>query len=429
MWRHASVPREKHLQTVKQQGLIFPETDLPDGGTVPYWNESAWYEFTGDEVEVMEKATEQLWGMCLEAVPRMLRDLDDDALRLPRGTLEHVRASIRREDPSVYGRFDLRYDGMDLRMMELNGDTPTGLVETAVAQWHWKEDLAFSEDTDQWNSLHERLVDRWAELARRGRVPGHRLHLFHSRADTSGEEEMTTHYMADAATQAGLTVSVQPIELIQWNEHVSEPGRGRFLDANGEEIRAAFKLYPWESMLEEDPVAQILLSGAELVPVHWVEPAWKVLLSTKALLPVLWEMWPECPYLLPAYFDEPRDLDQWIAKPLRGREGDNIVVHRADGTEIVRDGAYAGDRMVYQQFVELPNFGNAADGDNYAMVGSWVVDGEAAGGIVRESDGPVTDYFSRVVPHVISDALEPAYGQQLLWRTQRVSDNLPHLDG
>ena len=99
MWRHASVPREKHLQTVKQQGLIFPETDLPDGGTVPYWNEAAWYEFTGDEVEVMEKATEQLWGMCLEAVPRMLRDLDDDALRLPRGTLEHVRASIRRRGP------------------------------------------------------------------------------------------------------------------------------------------------------------------------------------------------------------------------------------------------------------------------------------------------------------------------------------------
>lgn len=203
---------------------------------------------------------------------------------------------------------------------------------------------------------------------------------------------------------------------------------GRFLDVNGEEIRAAFKLYPWESMLSEDPVGRLLLSGAEMTPVRWVEPAWKVLLSTKALLPVLWEMWPDCPYLLPAYFDEPHDLDEWIAKPLQGREGDNIVVHRSDGTEVVNDGAYAGDRMVYQRYVELPNFGTAADGDNYAMVGSWIVDGEAAGAIVRESDGPVTDYYSRVVPHVISDALEPAYGQQLLWRTQRVNDTVPRLD-
>lgn len=427
MWRHTSVPRPDHLRTVKEQGLIFPETDLPDGGVVPYWNEAAWYELTSSEVETMEHATEQLWGMCLEAVTKMLRDHDDADLRLPRGTFDLVRASIREEQPSVYGRFDLRFDGIDLHLMELNGDTPTGLVETAVAQWHWKEDTSFSDDTDQWNSLHERLVDRWRALAGQGFVPGNRLHLFHSQADTSGEEEMTTHYMADVASQAGLTVSVQPIELIQWNEHVSQPGRGRFLDANGEEIRAAFKLYPWEAMLEEDPVGQILLSGSEIRPVRWVEPAWKVLLSTKALLPVLWEMHPDCPWLLPAYFDEPRDLEEWIGKPLRGREGDNIVVQKADGTRIVNDGSYGGDRMVYQQYVELPNFGTGTDGDNYAMVGSWIVDGEAAGAIVRESDGPVTDYFSRVVPHVISDALEPGIAQQLLWRNQRVTDSLPRL--
>lgn len=161
---------------------------------------------------------------------------------------------------------------------------------------------------------------------------------------------------------------------------------------------------------------------------RWVEPAWKVLLSTNALLPVMWEMWAECPYLLPAYFDGRRDREEWIAKPLRGREGDNIVVHRADGSEQGNEGCYAGDRMVHQQFVELPDLGTAADGDDYAMVGSWIVDGGAAGAIVRESDGPVTDYYSRVVPHVIRDALEPAFGQQLLWRTQRVSETLPRLD-
>lgn len=427
MWRHRSKPRPGFLETVVQQGLIFPETDLPDGSKAPYWNESAWYEFTQQEVDVLEHATETLWGLCLEAVPKMLRDFDDADLRLPRGTLDLVRESIRAEQPALYARFDLRYDGEDLRMMELNGDTPTGLVETAVAQWHWKEDMDFSNDTDQWNSLHERLVDGWQALARSGRIPDGRLHLFYSQADTSGEEEMTTHYMADVASQAGLTVSVQPIELITWQEHASLP-KGRFLDANNEVVRAAFKLYPWEAMLAEDPVGPILLHGTELDPIRWVEPAWKVLLSTKALLPVLWEMNPDCPYLLPAYFDEPRELVEWISKPLQGREGDNIVVHRWDGTETVNEGAYADDRRVFQEFRELPNFGIDGDGSNYAMVGSWVVDGESAGAVVRESDGPVTDYYSRVVPHVISDALEPSFGQTLLWRNQRVTESLPRLD-
>ncbi|MCW2868125.1 MAG: ygiC, partial [Marmoricola sp.] len=157
MWRHRSKPRPGFLRTVEQQGLIFPETDLPDGSKVPYWNEWAWYELTQSEVDLLEHATETLWGLCLEAVPKMLRDFDDADLRLPRGTLDLVRDSIRAEHPSLYARFDLRFDGEDLRMMELNGDTPTGLVETAVAQWRWKEDMDFSNDTDQWNSLHERL--------------------------------------------------------------------------------------------------------------------------------------------------------------------------------------------------------------------------------------------------------------------------------
>jgi hypothetical protein len=60
------------------------------------------------------------------------------------------------------------------------------------------------------------------------------------------------------------------------------------------------------------------------------------------------------------------------------------------------------------------------------MVGSWVIDGQAAGMIVRESDGPITDYYSRVVPHAIGDGLMPDAGTQQLWRAQRdVSTTAP----
>jgi glutathionylspermidine synthase len=406
VWRHAAQPRAGWRDIVTEQGLVFPDTHLPGGGTTPYWNEAAWYEFTLEEVERMESATEELWPMCVEAVTKMATDLTDERLGLPRGTLQLVRESITRGDPSVYARFDLWFDGDRPKMLELNGDTPTGLVETGVVQWKWLESEL--PDNDQWNSVHERLVERWHQLDADRALPGHAVHFFYAEGDATGEEEMTTIYMQDCAAQAGLMTYAHPIQDVGWN-----PKLGQFLDRDGRPVQSAFKLYPWEAMLAEE-FGEVLLRRQEARPVRWVEPAWKVLMSTKALLPVLWEMHPDHPLLLPSYRDHPHDLTDWVAKPLWGREGDNIRVHLSDGTETVQPGAYAHDDVVYQQWCPLPSF----DG-NRAVVGSWVVDGQAAGMIVRESDGPITDYYSRAVPHAIGDGLMPDAGTQQMWRAER----------
>ena len=415
MWRHASKPRPGWRAKVEAQGLIFPTTVHADGSETPYWNESAWYEFTLAEVETMEAATEELWGMCLEAVRKMATDLDDARLGLPTGALDYARESIGRGDPSVYGRFDLWFDGGVPKMLELNGDTPTGLVESAVAQWHWITEVM--PDSDQWNSVHDRLVARWKHLMEAGALPGNEVHFLHSRVDKTGEEEMTTVYLRDTAAMAGLATFGHHIEEVQWDSL-----NRRFLDSLGRPIRNAFKLYPWEEMLREEFGAH-LLNRAETEPVRWIEPVWKVLLSTKAILPVLWEMYPGHENLLPSYFDDPRDLPEWVAKPLHGREGDNIRVHLADGTETSQPGGYGQEGYVYQEWCPLPSF----DG-NRAVIGSWVVDGEAAGMIVRESDGPITDYFSRVAPHVISDALAPDQAQVQVWLAERTGTGGPTLD-
>ena len=155
--------------------------------------------------------------------------------------------------------------------------------------------------------------------------------------------------------------------------------------------------------------------------VHWFEPAWKAMLSTKALLPVLWQRNPGHRLLLPAWFDGPGDLTEWVAKPLFGREGDNIRIHLADGSEdLTMPGPYGAEGYVYQAYTQLPVF----DG-NQVVLGSWIIDNEAAGMIVRESDGMVTDYFSRVVPHVISDTLGPDAAQVEAWLLDRVGPDAP----
>lgn len=426
MRRRLIDPRPEWERIVTEQGLIFPVTPLDDGTSVPYWNEAAWYEFSMAEVLALEAATEELWAMCLDAAGYLAATATDGRLGLPAGSLDLIRESVRRGDESVYARFDLAPTGTDLatgapaRMLEINGDTPTGLVESGVAQWRWVEDVL--PGTDQWNSVHDRLVQRWRDLGASGALGGdqvHFLYLHPDHADDAGEMEMTVHYMVDCAVQAGIKAVAQPIDDVGWDRAAE-----RFVDRAGNPIRSAFKLYPWELMLGER-FGRMLLDRAETKPVTWFEPAWKALLSTKAILPVLWARNPGHPLLLPAYFDGPGDLTEWVAKPLHGREGDNIRVHRDGADEIAMPGGYGDEGWVYQQYTELPVF----DG-NHVVLGSWIVDGEAAGMLVRESDGLVTDYFSRVAPHAITDAASPDTGQVHEWLVERTGrPRVPVLPG
>jgi glutathionylspermidine synthase len=61
-----------------------------------------------------------------------------------------------------------------------------------------------------------------------------------------------------------------------------------------------------------------------------LEPPWKALLSNRGILPLLWEMFPNHPNLLPAYFEDDPDAarlgSSFVRKPLYSREGANIAL-------------------------------------------------------------------------------------------------------
>ena len=127
----------------------------------------------------------------------------------------------------------------------------------------------------------------------------------------------------------------------------------------------------------------------------WIEPLWKMLLSNKALLAVLWELYPGHPNLLPAYLDGPRDLPAYIRKPLLGREGAGMTVVSPSGT-VRTPGDYGAEGHVYQAFDPLPDFGGVRP-----VLGAWLVGDEAAGLGIRETTGLITDDTSSFVPHRI----------------------------
>ncbi|MCQ9183863.1 glutathionylspermidine synthase family protein [Streptomyces sp. IBSBF 2953] len=394
MRRHTVEPRPDWQRIVEEQGLVYPLTRHPDGVLRPYWDESAYYEFTLDEVEALEETVEELHAMCLAAAAHLVDSdrLADLGITDPRVAAAVAEAWRRRAElPSVYGRFDLRYDGGGpAKLLEYNADTPTSLVEAASPQWFWMEDRF--PGADQWNSLHERLVDAWRRQAAL-LPPGSPLHFAHSSADELGEDLMTVAYLKETAEQAGLDTDWTSMEEIGW-----DPLSGRFVDGGLRFIRGCFKLYPWEWLTTDrfaGHVLDTLDNGGGTGTTMWIEPAWKMLLSNKALLAVLWELYPGHPNLLPAYLDGPRELAAttgWVAKPLLGREGAGVTIHEKGADPVVQ-----GDEpRCYQQLAPLPAF----DG-NHVVLGAWVVEDEPAGLGIRESCGLITDEYARFVPHVI----------------------------
>ncbi|MFD5750060.1 glutathionylspermidine synthase family protein [Streptomyces sp. NPDC127033] len=392
MKRHTIAPRPDWQRIVEEQGVVYPLTRYPDGSLRPYWDESAYYTFTLPEVEALEEVVEELHALCLDAAAHIVAhdrftDLGVTDPRLAALISESWRR--RAELPSLYGRFDLHYDGSGpAKMLEYNADTPTSLVEAASAQWFWMEDRF--PGADQWNSLHERLVDAWRRQA--ALLPPGPVHFAHSDGDELGEDLMTVAYLRETAAQAGLATEALSVEEIGWDRL-----SGRFVDERLRYIRTCFKLYPWEWLATDrfgPHVLDTLDNGGGTGTTCWIEPAWKMLLSNKALLAILWELNPGHPHLLPAHLDGPRELAAargYVAKPLLGREGAGVTIHEPDGRPVVRDEA-----CCYQELAPLPAF----DG-NHVVLGAWVVGDEAAGLGIRESSGLITDEYARFLPHVI----------------------------
>lgn len=354
-----------------------------------YWDERGYYAFTLDEIERdIEAPTAELDGMCRELVERAINDERVlKILQIPPRYWNWIAASYKRGEPSLYGRFDLHYDGQGpAKILEYNADTPTAVFETAVFQWKWlegaKERRIVPKDADQFNSLHERLIEGWKGIGN-----GRKLYLAGTTENT--EDLGTISYLQDTASQAGLQTEVIGIE------QIGRAPRGGFVDTKDQPIELMFKLYPWEWMMREQ-------FGASLpsAPTQFVEPPWKAVLSNKGILPLLWAMFPNHPNLLPAYFDDdPKAAElgnSYARKPLYSREGANVDLV-VSGSSVDSDaGPYGAEGFIRQAIAPLPQF----DG-SYTVLGSWIAAGQPCGLSVREDASPITKNTSRFVPHAI----------------------------
>ncbi|WP_337880166.1 glutathionylspermidine synthase family protein [Rheinheimera sp.] len=354
----------------------------------PYWDESAYYQFSLDQIENdLEAPTEELHQMALALVADIIQDEQKlTQLAIPQRFWDTVRQSWQSQQPSLYGRLDLVYDGTGpAKLLELNYDTPTSLFETGFFQWVWLEDQLMRgqvpKGADQFNSLQDQLENAFASLPLANP-------LYFAAVGNSTEDKGTVHYLMDIARQAGLDSRF--IELEQLGA-----ASGQLVDLDGYAIGGLFKLYPWEFMLQEEFSSVVLTSQTQ-----WLEPAWKMLLSNKGILPLLWQKYPNHPNLLESHFEQPgQSLGAgWVRKPLFSREGANVELVTTAGEHISEPGPYHDAAFIRQRLQPLPKFG-----DSYTMIGSWVVANSAAGIGIREDNSLITKDSSRFLPHIILD--------------------------
>jgi glutathionylspermidine synthase len=380
--------RANWRQRAEQCGFLYHTLDGQ-----PYWDETAYYAFSLREIEDdLEAATAALQAMCLELAARAVGDERIlTRLAIPERFWNFIAASWKRRDHSLYGRFDLRYDGNGpAKLLEYNADTPTSVFETAVFQWDWLNDAMALEiiprDADQFNSLHERLIEGWKLFG-----ASKTIHL--AGLLDNPEDAGTLAYLADTATQAGATARIIAMD------RIGRTAKGQFVDDADASIDIAFKLYPWEWMFREEFGAS--LPGSSTL---WIEPPWKAVLSNKGILPLLWEMFPRHPNLLPACFENDPERaaacgapgTSYVRKPLYSREGANVEIMTGGEVTEAGDGPYGTGPKILQAFAPLPVF----DG-NHAVLGSWWAGDAPAGLSIRESAGWITTNSSRFLPHAI----------------------------
>lgn len=371
----SNAPRPDWRERVEEDGLIWH-----GAGGEPYWSEDEHLALTLEAAETLEDAASELHALCLEACEQIVRRDWWDRLAIPESAAGMIGTSWMAGDFSLYGRFDLAWDGRgEPKLLEYNADTPTSLLEAAVIQWRWLE--AVAPQCDQLNSIHEALVERWKS------IPEETIHF--ACAWDNIEDRQTIAYLAETAEQAGKSVELMDMEEIGFS-----PG-GRFTDPGERPIDKLFKLYPWEWMRDEPFFAEIGMERS-----RFIEPAWKMMLSNKGLLPILWELNPGHPLLLPACTSrealQAQGVSYWVEKPFFGREGAGVSLVDRGKTLLAGTSAESCGPTVYQQHASLFQAGG-----RHFVWGLWMVGDECRGLSARGDASPVTGNLSRFIPHRI----------------------------
>ncbi|SEQ66155.1 bifunctional glutathionylspermidine amidase/synthase [Basfia succiniciproducens] len=375
-WLNESDPFEK-LYVTAMNGHQVSRTDQYRYFTI---SETAKHELI--------RATNELHLMYLHATNKVLND--DNLLKyfnIPKLLWPRLRLSWEnRRYQTVSGRLDFCLDERGLKVYEYNADSASCHAEAGAILGRWAKVAGLDNGEDPGAHLRNALADCWKH---RDNTP-----LVHIMQDNDSEEDYHSMFMQSALLQAGCrTKIIHGTEGLHWDK------RGRLLDDEDNQILSVWKTWAWETMLEqlrEDatgrevappirtgyPEDKVRLIDVLLRPEVLVyEPLWTAIPSNKAILPVLWSLFPNHRYLLESGFELTQNLikNGYAKKPIAGRRGDNVTLFAEQHSRLdVTHGRFGKQEHIYQQLWCLPKVE-----EQYVQICTFTVGGHYGGSCLR----------------------------------------------
>ena len=363
-----------------------------------------YFRLSETALDELRRATDELHAMFMHATQVVLNDDKLLALfNIPEVLWPRLRVSWeRRRGQMITGRFDFSVSHRGVKVYEYNADSASCHMETGRVQGKWAAHFGCDDGRDPGDDLFDALVKAWRDAG-----VDDVLHIMY---DADMEEAYHARFIRSAAEAAGIECRmIRGVTGLAWN------AAGEVIDPRGHPIRWVWKTWSWETALDqlrdeciEDDRVPIALGpeGARRAPrladvllrrdVVVFEPLWTLIPSNKAILPILWSIFPNHPYLLDSRFEPAPDFGEggYVVKPIVGRCGANISIYSADDTLLTEtDGKFDDRAQIYQAYFGLPNI----EGLN-VQVCTFSVDGMYGGACVRVDPSLVITTDSDLLP-------------------------------
>lgn len=353
---------------------------------------------TEQERDAFYSAGNRLYDLLVQTATYVLQNNLLDKIGIPRNLHELIRLSWDDDRHlHLFGRFDFAggVDGLPVKLLEFNADTPTSLPETAIIQWAQLKANNLPEE-GQFNHVYDALIDNFRRL--RSLNPDREPAILFTTLRGAQEDDDNVSLLSDAAAEAGFETRFCYIDEVTFSEE-----EGIFApDGRGNQLRFDFwfKLIPWEYIAQDEPeLCRILTTIVRRDLAVILNPAYTMLFQSKGILKYLWDLYPDEPTLLEATLEEPvgRTNFPFVQKVLFGREGANVSIHDDIGLPVeVRGGDYEKQKSVYQALAQLAR----DEAGHYYQAGVFF-SYESCGLGFRRSPQRIIDNSAQFVGHLV----------------------------
>ena len=353
---------------------------------------------TSKELNAFREAAKELNRLAIEAAQWIAARNAWELAGIPKNTINLVKYSLENElDYHLIGRYDFAggIDGLPIKLLEFNADTCSLICETAYIQDLYQKQENRKLKGKPFNALVDGLARQFKRILQHN--PDKEPTLLIS---TMGNEEdmLNVKAIEKAAYFAGFQQVVH--EVVE--NIIFSPEEGIFIeDANGEYPRFDFwyKFMPWEIIAYEEEellaiLEQIITNKLAVV----MNPAWSMLLQSKAIMKFMYDLDPNLNHNLRTTFRE-RDFPgrHFVRKPIFGRMGDNVAFYEGGRQpEYETEGDHEQYPPVYQ---ELAEFNQDEEEHRYQPSIYW--SGQATALCFRRQDDLIIDDDAEFVGHVV----------------------------